>query len=82
MLLLINRFSSHLTVLKSAFSLIAGAETVITADQGVRGGKVIELKHTVDQAVAECAGVKRVLVASRTGANVPIGKLDIPLEQV
>uniref|UniRef100_H2YFH8 acetate--CoA ligase n=1 Tax=Ciona savignyi TaxID=51511 RepID=H2YFH8_CIOSA len=35
-------------------------ETVITTDQGVRGGKVIELKQTVDNAVEKCPSVKRV----------------------
>lgn len=59
----------------------AKAETVITADQVVRGGKVGELKQTVDKAVAASPCVKRVFVASRTGANVPMGKLDIPLEK-
>uniref|UniRef100_A0A8C3UFS6 Acetyl-coenzyme A synthetase n=1 Tax=Catharus ustulatus TaxID=91951 RepID=A0A8C3UFS6_CATUS len=40
----------------------AQSETVITVNQGLRGGKVIELKKTVDQAVKQCPGVKRVLV--------------------
>lgn len=55
---------------------------MITADQVVRGGKVGELKQTVDKAVAASPCVKQVFVASRTGANVPMGKLDIPLEKV
>ena len=62
--------------------LIANAETVITADQIVRGGKCIDLKTVVDKAVAESPCVKRVFVASRTGADVPMGKIDIPLEKV
>ena len=60
----------------------AKAETVVTADQVVRGGKVGDLKQMVDKAVAASPCVKRVFVASRTGANVPMGKLDIPLEKV
>ena len=60
----------------------AGAETIITSDQAVRGGKVIELKRIVDEAVQECPGVKRVFVATRTGADVPRSGLDIPLEKV
>ncbi len=60
----------------------AEAETVITADQAVRGGKIIELKATVDTAVKKCPKVKRVFVSKRTGANVPIGNRDIPLEEV
>ena len=31
--------------------LTATCKAVVTADQGVRGGKVIELKKTVDDAV-------------------------------
>lgn len=61
---------------------VANAETVITADQVVRGGKVAELKQMVDKAVAASPCVKRVFVVSRTGADVPMGKLDIPLEKV
>lgn len=59
----------------------AHAETVITADQAVRGGKVIELKKTVDRAVKKCPTVKRVFVATRTGQRVPVTKLDIGLEE-
>jgi len=62
--------------------MLANAETVITADQLVRGGKVGELKQMVDKAVAASPCVKRVFVVSRTGADVPMGKLDIPLEKV
>ena len=61
---------------------VSNAETVITADQVVRGGKVAELKQMVDKAVAASPCVKRVFVVSRTGADVPMGKLDIPLEKV
>ena len=61
---------------------LAGAETVITADQGVRGGKTIDLKRTVDEAVSKCSGVRHVFVMSRTAADVPMGKIDVPLEKV
>jgi len=60
----------------------AQSETVITVNQGLRGGKVIELKRTVDQAVKQCPGVKRVLVSMRTDSKVPITALDVPLEEV
>nr|QAB45083.1 fatty acid transport protein-like protein x1 [Eriocheir sinensis] len=59
----------------------AGAETVITADQAVRGGKVIQLKQVVDAAVAKCPSVRQVFVGSRTGAQVKMGPKDIALEQ-
>ena len=55
---------------------------MVTTDQGVRGGKVIELKATVDIAVSMCPKVKRVFVSKRTGANVPMENTDIPLEEV
>ena len=66
----------------SFFVCSAGAETVITADQGVRGGKRIDLKRTVDEAVSKCPGVRHVFVMSRTGADVPMGKKYISLEKV
>ena len=48
--------------------LDANCESVITADEGVRGGKTIPLKHNVDLAVEECPNVHTVLVVPRTGA--------------
>ncbi|MCC6672509.1 MAG: acetate--CoA ligase [Planctomycetes bacterium] len=47
--------------------LDAGARVVITANEGLRGGRTIPLKRTVDRA---CEGlpVELVLVARRTGA--------------
>ena len=39
---------------------------VITANEGKRGGKIVPLKKNVDQALIECAKVKRVLVVKRT----------------
>uniref|UniRef100_A0A8D2M698 acetate--CoA ligase n=1 Tax=Zonotrichia albicollis TaxID=44394 RepID=A0A8D2M698_ZONAL len=60
----------------------AQSETVITVNQGLRGGKIIELKKTVDQAVKQCTGVKRVLVSMRTTSKVPMTALDVPLEEV
>ncbi|RMC00608.1 hypothetical protein DUI87_23225 [Hirundo rustica rustica] len=59
----------------------AQSETVITVNQGLRGGKIIELKKTVDQAVKKCPGVKRVLVSMRTTSKVPMTALDVPLEE-
>uniref|UniRef100_A0A674J3Y1 Acetyl-coenzyme A synthetase n=1 Tax=Terrapene triunguis TaxID=2587831 RepID=A0A674J3Y1_9SAUR len=59
----------------------AQSETVITVNQGLRGGKVIELKQTVDQAVRACPLVKRVLVSMRTEQKVPMSELHVPLEE-
>jgi acetyl-CoA synthetase len=49
----------------------AEAVAVITADQGLRGGKTIPLKRTVDEAVMACPTVNNVFVVKRTGAKVP-----------
>ena len=45
---------------------------VITADEGVRGGKRIPLKANVDQALVSCASVKTVVMVTRTGAEVAL----------
>ncbi|AZF17939.1 acetate--CoA ligase [Pseudomonas sp. R3-18-08] len=50
--------------------LDADCRTVITADEGVRGGKPVALKHNVDKALASCPNVSTVLVVQHTGANV------------
>ena len=48
------------------------SSTVITADEGVRGGKRIPLKSNVDAALAGAAGdhVDTVVVVRRTGADI------------
>jgi acetyl-CoA synthetase len=48
-----------------------GACAVITADEGVRGGKTIPLKRNVDTALEE-GEVGTVIVVTRTGADVPM----------
>jgi len=51
-----------------------GSSVVITADEGIRGGKRVALKANVDQALklpgTDC--VKHVLVVRRTGIRVPM----------
>ena len=46
------------------------SDYVITADEGVRGGKTIPLKANTDAAVAQCDNVKRVIVVRRTGGPI------------
>jgi acetyl-CoA synthetase len=50
-----------------------GSEVLITADEGLRGGKTVPLKANADRA-AEIAGgmVRKMLVVQRTGADVPM----------
>ncbi|MCW2364742.1 acetyl-CoA synthetase [Sphingobium sp. B7D2B] len=43
---------------------------VITADEGVRGGKTIPLKANVDEALDDCTCVESVIVVRRTGNAV------------
>jgi amino acid adenylation domain-containing protein len=52
--------------------LDAGAKVVVTANEGLRGGKKIPLKATVDRAVEGLAFVDCVLVARRTEHEVPM----------
>ena len=48
-----------------------GARVVITADEGVRGGKRIPLKANVDAACALAGGaIERVIVVARTGGEI------------
>jgi acetyl-CoA synthetase len=46
------------------------SEYVITADQAIRGQKVIPLKQTTDEALSKCPDVKRCVVLKHTGADV------------
>lgn len=50
--------------------LDSDCQTVITADQGVRGGKTIPLKDNTDLAVSHCPNVHTVLVVKRTGGDI------------
>ena len=43
------------------------SEYIITADEGVRGGKTIPLKYTTDEALLSCPNVKKCIVVKRTG---------------
>ncbi|MEM9169449.1 MAG: acetate--CoA ligase [Pseudomonadota bacterium] len=48
-----------------------GAVAVITADEGLRGGKSVALKKNVDEALTHDTDVTTVLTVRRTGGDVP-----------
>jgi acetyl-CoA synthetase len=50
--------------------LDAGCSMVITANEGLRGSKIIPLKKNVDAALQDCPDVKKVIVVKRTENNV------------
>ena len=47
---------------------------VVTADEGIRGGKIIPLKETVDKALEKCPEVKKCLIVKRTGNKINLIK--------
>ena len=57
---------------------------VITADEGVRGGKKVPLKANVDEAIASHKlAVKNVVVVRRTGADVDwVAGRDVRYEEI
>ena len=46
------------------------SDYIITADEGVRGGKIIPLKKIVDEALESCPNVKKCIVVKRTGNQI------------
>ena len=50
------------------------SEYVVTADEGVRGGKTIPLKLTTDKALESCPNVKKCLVVKRTNKEIGLIK--------
>lgn len=59
----------------------AGCQTIITADTGLRGGKHVPLKATVDKAIDGLDFVKTVFVQERTGAQIPATRKDVHLQR-
>ncbi len=50
--------------------LDSDCQIVITADEGLRGGKTVPLKANTDKALASCPNVHTVLVVKRTGGAI------------
>src|SRR5499426_1141474 len=61
---------------EAAYAMLAGriedcaSKVVITADEGIRGGRKIPLKANTDAAIAKVGGVDHVIVVRHTGAAV------------
>jgi acetyl-CoA synthetase len=78
MMLACSRIGAIHSIIFGGFSAdsIAGriqdckSEYIITADEGIRGGKTIPLKQIVDTALKKCPDVKKCLVVKRTGNKV------------
>ena len=50
------------------------SEFIVTADEGIRGGKTIPLKETTDKALESCPNVKKCLLVERTGKKLELVK--------
>ena len=48
----------------------AKSDVVVTADEGLRGGRKVPLKANVDAAIEKVGGVRTVIVVRRTGEHV------------
>ncbi len=46
------------------------SDYIVTADEGVRGGKIIPLKKITDDALVNCPNIKKCIVVKRTGNEV------------
>ena len=63
--------------------LDSDCQTVITADEGLRGAKKIPLKQNVDEALINCPNVHTVFVVKRTGAEINwVDERDVSYEEI
>ena len=59
------------------------SEFVITADEGIRGGKTIPLKKIMDEALKDSSNIKKCIVVKRTGNIVNMEKeRDVYLDDI
>ena len=54
---------------------------IVTADEGVRGGKPILLKKTVDAALLSCPSVKKCLIYKKTNNDLKENHIDVVLNE-
>ena len=59
------------TVFISSSAITSEVITLISADEGVRGGRKIPLKENVDEALRNCPNVHSVVTVKRTGNEIP-----------
>ncbi|MDH4263535.1 MAG: acetate--CoA ligase [Spirochaetia bacterium] len=57
--------------------LDSDCRVVITADEGLRGKKIIHLKNNVDEALKHCPNVRHNLVIKHTGGNIQWNEKDV-----
>tara|TARA_Y100000590_G_scaffold446726_1_gene580843 strand:+ start:3608 stop:5659 length:2052 start_codon:yes stop_codon:yes gene_type:complete len=59
------------------------SDYIITADEGVRGGKIIPLKKITDEALTQCPNIKKCVVVKRTGNEVNwVDGRDVSYEEI
>ena len=63
--------------------LDSDCQTVITADEGLRGSKIIPLKENVDEALKQCPNVHSVIVIKRTGGEIAwVDNRDVDYDEI